>query len=156
MQQRAHPRAEPAPVGGFTMVELLVAMLVITVSLCGLAALQLRTIQAVTVSRQAHESTRLAQATLERFRAMAYARVKEQESNDWVVTLNGKGLPMRRVAVDGSAAGPYTVQQLVEDRSGGAKTRYAITVRVTWVGATTAGATPPPVQSVWLTTQRFE
>ena len=144
---------------GFTMIELLVTMLLLTVVLLGLAALQVHTIRSVTSSKRANEATRLCQAMVERYRSMQFNRVQSLAGTNWTIPTNSANQPMKEVQVDGvTAPGPFTVQQLVEDVSTPGSQRLLITVRVSWLDTST-GNNPNPGQQyrmldVVMTTQR--
>lgn len=138
------------------MIELLVTMVLMTIVLTGLAALQLQTIRQVTVSRRANEATRLAQTMVERYQSMSFGQLSAQSGSTWIIPKNPADQPMQNVAVDGVSGGPYTVQQLVEDIGSGS--RLIITVRVSWLDVSPGVAADPAqsyqTQSVIMTTQR--
>jgi prepilin-type N-terminal cleavage/methylation domain-containing protein len=124
--------AKSARVGaGFTMAELLVAMLILAIVLTGLAALQLGTIRNVTDSQRYAAATRLAEGVLSRYQALAFTALPNPlPTPEWDVVVGRNGKNLRNVGVDGESRGPYTVHQLVENDPGG---RRLITVRVTWL-----------------------
>lgn len=119
---------------GFTMVELLITMLLLTVVLTGLAALQLTTIRQVTAGRQAAEATRLAQSLVERHRSMSITQVAALSPVDeWFTLLQTDGVTeMRDVSVTGAGTGPFTAQRLVERQVINTITYHVITIRVSW------------------------
>lgn len=126
MRQRRTGRSD-----GFTMIELLMTMLVLTIVLLGLAALQVGTIRRVTASRRANEATRLAQTLLERYRHINCAALPGDTGSSWQpaqqVTTTGN-VAMTNVAVDGVNPGPYRVEEWVTDTA----TEKMIIVRATW------------------------
>ena len=71
------PRIRPSPSqqAGFTIMEVLMTMLMLSVSLVGLSALQLQSIRQVTDTRRAGEALRLAKAVVEGYTLIAYARI---------------------------------------------------------------------------------
>ena len=128
---------------GFTMIELLVTMLLLTVVLTGLAALQLHSIRQVTSSRRANEATRLAQAQVERFRAMAFTQLPPSGAS-WQQLNNAAGQPMLNVSVNGEQGGPFSAHVFVED-PGSTPARRIITVRVSWLDVS-PGHDPDPTK----------
>jgi len=125
--------------GGFTMIEVLITMLLLTVVLMGLAALQITTIRQVTLSKRANGALRLGQAIIERYqtKGFAYLPTTSSPSQTWEPVLKkDQTTPMILVAEDGESDGPFTVQQLIEiiGVSGGTGANdVLITVRVTWL-----------------------
>jgi Tfp pilus assembly protein PilV len=139
------------------MVELLVTMLLLTIALTGLAALQLYSVRQVTASRRANEATRLGQSVIERYMTMPIASLPAPGTPpDWEHELKKDGsTTMVNVGVDGESDGPYTVEHLTE--SLGTKTML-VTVRVTWKDVP-LGAPPDPTArtlEVMMSTQRAE
>ncbi len=131
-------------------------MLLLTVVLTGLAAMQVQVIRQVGGSRRANEATRLAQAIIERYKAMAFNEINNPPllPVQWRLVKNAEGKDMRNVGVDGVSPGPFTVQEMLENVG----TRKLITVRVSWL-ATSAGDPTDPAQAyqmrfVTMTTQR--
>ena len=116
---------------GFTMIELLMTMLILTIVLLGLAALQVGTIRRVTASRRANEAMRLSQTLLERYRHINCAALPGDTGTSWVpsqqVTTTGN-VAMTNVAVDGVNPGPYRVEEWVTDTA----TEKMIIIRTTW------------------------
>jgi prepilin-type N-terminal cleavage/methylation domain-containing protein len=117
---------------GFTMIELLMTMLILTIVLLGLAALQVGTIRRVTASRRANEATRLSQSLLERYRHINCAALPGDTMGTWIVavrkTISKGDIQMANVAVDTVNPGPYTVWEWVEDTA----TDKTITIRASW------------------------
>jgi len=119
---------------GFTMIELLMTMLILTIVLLGLAALQVGTIRRVTASRRANEAMRLSQTLLERYRHINCAALPNEDPGGptWVaaqrVTTTGS-YDMTNVSVDGANFGPYSVEEWVEDIG----TDKVITIRAKWI-----------------------
>jgi prepilin-type N-terminal cleavage/methylation domain-containing protein len=112
---------------GFTLVELLVTLALLTISLMGLAALQVTTIRQVTGSKHSGEATRLAESVLERYRSTSVDNLPADK--DWQVEFQrDSASQMRDVGVGGAGDGPFTVERLVEPTSDGA----LVSVRVTW------------------------
>lgn len=131
---------------GVTLLELLVVMLLLTITLTGLAALQLNTIRTVAVSKRGNEATRLAQSLVERYRTSSFANLPP--AGGWTIELNDNNAQMVSVGVDGTTSGPFTVERFVEDLDGG-KQRL-ITIKVTWLDQ------PQVSQSVLLSLRRFQ
>jgi prepilin-type N-terminal cleavage/methylation domain-containing protein len=121
---RARQRASRS--GGFTMVELLMTMLILTIVLMGLAALQVGTIRQVTASRRANEATRLAGSVIESYRHTRFADLPANTA--WLIQNNANVTQMVLVGVDGQSDGPFTVEYMAETVN---STRI-ITVRVKW------------------------
>lgn len=151
---------EPRGAGGFTMMELLVAMLILALMLTGLAALQLGTIRNVTDAQRHSGATRLAEGVLARYQAQSLTSVQNLPAPnppEWIIEVGRNGQPMRNVGVSGEGQGPFTVQRLIEDLDGG---RRLITIRVTWLetGASTgdAGATGYRTRSLMMSVQRSQ
>lgn len=149
---------------GFTMIELLITMLLLTIVLTGLAALQLGAVRQVSNSKRGSEATRLGQAVLEQLKTLGWSHTLLADSGgSFASSTNADGQVMTNVKVNGlnslSTAeldGPYTVTQLIEDVGSG--TRKIITVRVTWLDTQT-GVDPTQryaVRSVTLVTQRAQ
>lgn len=157
MTQRAK-RATPAD-DAFSMIELLVTMLLLTIVLVGLAALQVSTIRQVTVSKTASEATRLAQLVMERYRSAPYATLQAfsvRAPTWWRERKKESGTDeMVRVGVDGDSDGPFTVESLHESVGGG----ELVTVRVTWTDINRGIESTPSQQyrqhSVTMSVQRY-
>jgi Tfp pilus assembly protein PilV len=129
-----NPRRRRRPAGGaggFTMVELLMTMLLLTIVLTGLAALQVGTIHRVTASRKANEATRLCQTIVERYRFAASATYPVDTSNNWVAQANPATGGYTWNA-DANGDGPFEVHEYVEDVTVGTQTHKAITVKCSW------------------------
>jgi len=125
------------------MVELLMTMLLLTVVLMGLTALQIGTIQRVTASRRANEATRLAQTMLERYRHIGWGSLPADTSNAWIVSTLPDGTnQMANVGVDGVSTGPFTVEEFVQDDTGPNPDHKIITIRVTWRSQDKASTLP--------------
>jgi len=124
---RATPRTPDA--SGFTMVELLIAMLLLAVTMTGLAALQLNTIRTVTISKRGDEATRLAQSVVERYRTVSFLNLPGA-GTDWTVELNDNSTQMTSVGGDGLSRGPFNVERFVEALNSGKE--KLITIRVKW------------------------
>ena len=143
--------------GAFTMVELLVTMVLLTIALLGLTALQVSVIKQGTASRGMAEATRLAQLVLERYHTMPYAQVTAFAPKDtWVTELKRDGVStMVGVGPNGESDGPFTVQSFHESVGAG----ELVTVRVAW-NAGQRGLDPDPAKQyqqmfVSLSVQRF-
>ncbi len=142
---------------GFSLVELLVTLLILTVVLLGLAALQLQVVRGVKVSRRSDQATRLGQGVLERYLLMPAARLRPSVPGPgWFAPTRRDGTsPMDNVGPDGESSGPFKVRCMIEqvrEPSTGAVNGMLITVKVEWVEtATGQGALPT---SVVLTTRR--
>ncbi len=135
---------------GFTMVELLITMLLLSIAMTGLAALQIHTIRQTSGARRAGEATRLAQYALERH--LAGPIPAPLGTPDWELEINKSGQMMSGVAADGTLGGPYTVHRLVEALGTGVDQRTLITIRVQYRDVDGKGAATP--RSVYLTTMR--
>lgn len=162
------PRIRPSPSqqAGFTIMEVLMTMLMLSVSLVGLSALQLQSIRQVTDTRRAGEALRLAKAVVEGYTLIDYARIPPANAPNWmtqpkrghenVATPSTDDL-MIGVGVDGQSAGPFRAQYLVEPLQGG----MMITVQVSWRsadahgGAAATGDARFRTQRVTLSTVRF-
>lgn len=129
------------------MIEVLITMLLLTVVLMGLAALQITTIRQVTLSKRANGALRLGQAIIERYQTLGfnYLPSTSSPSQTWEPVLKkDQTTPMILVAEDGEGDGPFTVQQLIEiiGVSGGTGANdVLITVRVTWLDVIQNNAT---------------
>jgi Tfp pilus assembly protein PilV len=108
------------------MIELLITMLILTIVLMGLAALQVGTIRQVTASRRANEATRLASTVIERYRHTPYTALPADIG--WAPQLNNNLAQMTLVGVDGQSNGPFSVEYMAETVN---STRI-ITVQVKW------------------------
>ena len=148
---------------GFTMIELLMTMLILTIVMTGLAALQLTAVRQVTDSKRGSEALRLGQMVMERLTVLGYSNSLLGDSGGaWTPAQNADGQAMTNVKVNGlnnlttgEINGPYTVTYMVEDRPGN---RKVITVKVTWLD-TQSGADPSQryaVRSVTLVTQKAQ
>jgi len=138
---------------GFSMVELLVTLLILTIVLVGLAALQLQVMRGVTSSRRSDEATRLGQAVIERYIATAPTLWGADTAPAWFRQLQTDGASqMTNVDVTGQGfnTGPFTVEAMIETLL---DTSRLVTVRVSWADAVTGAATPLPAYVV-LTTRR--
>jgi len=112
------------------MIEILVSLLILTIVLLGLAALQIFAIRQVTGSKRANEATRLGQMVIERYQQMRTGDITT--TLDWNTETNQDGQPMSGVGADGKPPGPYTVDGYIE-AGGLGGTSLMITVRVTWL-----------------------
>jgi prepilin-type N-terminal cleavage/methylation domain-containing protein len=129
---------------GFSMVEMLVTMLILTIVLVGLAALQLQVVRGVTVSRHSDEATRLGQSVLERYMTLAkpldgILGIKPPGAcveSVWCTELKRDGITaMAGVDVSGESPGPFTVQSMIETY--GVPATKIVTVRVLWSESST-------------------
>ena len=140
------------------MVELLVTILVLSVVLVGLAALQVSVIRQVTGSKSASEATRLAETVMERYKSMPYADlVSFTPKGTWFTEIGRDGRSqMTNVGSDGEPGGPFTVESLHEGVGGG----ELVSVRVTWTSGTRHLDTDPAKQyrryNVTLSMQRHQ
>lgn len=142
---------------GFTMIELLITMLLLTIVMTGLAALQLTAVRQVSNSKRGSEAMRLGQMVLERLTALGFTHT-DLVPTSWIPAKNADGQSMINVKVNGLNStttgerdGPYSVNYMVELVS----TRKVITVKVTWLD-TQSGADPSQryaVRSITLVTQ---
>jgi Tfp pilus assembly protein PilV len=141
--------------GGFTMVEILVTMLFLSIVLVGLAALQLATIRSVTSSRLAAQADRLAHSRIEFYQSLSWSNFPSPATWNNPSKKNGTE-GMINVAVDGESPGPFTVWEMIE-ASG--TTSRALTVRVSWTDVTasttaTAGTMEYRTQNVFMSLLR--
>ena len=140
------PRASSQ--GGFTMIEIMITMLLLTVILVGLAALQIATIRQVSLSRRASGALRLGQVLIEDYRGTPFVNLPSIDSPDWEDEMKKDGInPMEGVSENGETNGPYTVQRLVETPKGSVITAgdRLITVRVSWLDLM-PGTDPDPTK----------
>ena len=127
---RKLPASKASGDAGFTLLEVLISMLLLTIVMVGLAGLQLTTIRTVTASRGTSEAERLAQSRIERFQGMAFPALPGVQG--WTPPLMKDGVTqMTNVGVDGESAGPYSVDEMVE-ASGTGGTSLVLSVRVSW------------------------
>ncbi len=135
-------RALGARQGGFTMIEVLITMLLLTVVLLGLAALQITTIRQVSLSNRANGALRLCQSVIERYQNQTFSLLPSTASTDWEPVFKKDGTtPMTLVGEDGESDGPYTVQQFIElTNDNGDK---LITARATWLDAVQSNDSDP-------------
>lgn len=135
---------------GFTMVEILVSLLLASISMVGLTAIQIQTIRQTTIAKRSTEATRLAQMVIDRYKSTSFANLPaplnpvEWERELWNTT------EMTRVGSNGMGDGPYTVDRLIEAIG----TRRVITVRVSWQSTNPQAGNA--TQSVVFTTQRMQ
>jgi prepilin-type N-terminal cleavage/methylation domain-containing protein len=150
---------------GFTLVEILMTLLIITIIVLGLTALQIATIRTVGYAKEAGEATRLAQLVLTRYKGVSLANLPSQPcffgaTPQWCTELmNDQATQMRYVDATGQGDGPFTVetmiQQIVNPPS------FLISVRVSWLNKKSVPVGPPAmpteanVVNVTLTIQRF-
>ena len=99
---------------GYTIIEVLVTMLLLSIVLTGLAALQINTVRQVTIAKRANEATRLGQMVLEGYKVMQYATLASLATSTWVVETNKFSSAMSNVGPDGYSSGPFTVRVLIE------------------------------------------
>jgi prepilin-type N-terminal cleavage/methylation domain-containing protein len=148
---------------GFTMAELLVTMLILTVVLVGLAALQISSVRQVTASQASAEATRLAERRLEYWRNVSLASLIPSPGTAWQIALNQRvtGTPqMVNVGASGEGNGRYTVREFIEQLTDPQAGNYfQVSVQVIWAAqrinrAATAGQEYAQ-RSVVLSTRRF-
>jgi prepilin-type N-terminal cleavage/methylation domain-containing protein len=123
---------------GFTMLEVLITLLLLSIVILGLTALQVATIRQVTSSRRATEAMRLAQNVIERYRSIPFAQLPPAASS-WATVKRIDGSDMTKVSIDGYKDGPYSAYQMVESASG----VKIITIRVTWMEIVPGQAAAP-------------
>ena len=137
---------------GFTMLEVLITMLILTIVLVGLAALQVATIRQVTLARNANGALRLGQSVIEKYRRMAFINLPGTTSPDWEqVPQKDPAYYMDNVFEDGQwrgskgawRYGPYTVNVFAEVTGNADR---LITVRVTWLDLM-PGTNPDPTKT---------
>ncbi len=160
-------RREPShSQGGFTMAELLVTMLLLTVVLVGLAALQISSVRQVTASQASAEATRLAERRLEYWRNVTIGDVAAATTagTTWQIALNQRvsGSPqMLNVNATGEGDGPYTVREFIEQLTDTqAGLYYQISVQVIWgaqrINRSATTGQEYSQRSVVLSTRRFQ
>jgi Tfp pilus assembly protein PilV len=135
------------------MVEILITMLILTIALVGLAALQVTSIQQVTQSGRNAEAVRLAESILTRYKSMSTANLAGELTTGWEVELGPSGTQqLKDVGADGdpTGSGPYTVERLIEQHNN----RYLVTIRVSWV-TSQVGGDNQEMRQVELTTERY-
>ena len=134
--RKVRRRAEP----GFTLVEVLVAMALLSIVFLGLSGLQLTGVRQTTAARRAGEGLRLTQSMIEQHQAMSFAVIWAiVPVGGWNTMLKRDGVTqMVGVGVDGEADGPFTVERRVDHDGGEA----VVNVRVSW-----RDITPDPAQS---------
>ena len=138
------PRKGQPGDGGFTMLEVLMTMLILTIVLLGLAALQVATIRQVTLARNANEGLRLGQSIIEKYRRLAFIDLPGTTSPDWEPVFKKDGITkMEMVGDDGEKNGPFTVTQFNEVATAGDR---LITIRVTWLDLM-PGQNPDPTKT---------
>ncbi len=118
------------------MIEILMTLLLLTVVLLGLTALQVASIRQTTATRRTTEATRLAQSILERHQRLPIANVKALTPVDvWYTMLQkDQKTTMVSVGVDGESDGPFSVERMVETQTAASGlVHYLITVRVSWL-----------------------
>ena len=132
---------------GFTLVEILVTMLILSIVFLGLAGIQLSVIRNVGYSKTASEATRLAQSRIEFYQSMSGAAVTTyftttpHSSGTWFTVATSVG-------VDGVSSGPFTL----EERGDLVSPAWVVTTRVTWLAVSTSGGAMP--RNVMITTRR--
>ena len=136
VRREVRRRAEP----GFTLVEVLVAMALLSIVLLGLAGLQLTGVRQTTAARRAGEGLRLAQSVVEQHQAMSFAVIWAiVPVGGWNTLLKRDGVTqMAGVGVDGERDGPFTVERRVDHDGGEA----VVNVRVSWLDVTADPAQP--------------
>lgn len=121
------PKKNSSNASGFTMVELLMTMLILTIVLVGLATLQVHTIRQVTDSKNSAEALRLGQSVLERLKAETFA---PSTTTGWIQEINQNAQEMKNVSVNGVGQGPYTVERNVETGTNGL---VRVSIKVSWL-----------------------
>ncbi|MFH1130278.1 MAG: prepilin-type N-terminal cleavage/methylation domain-containing protein [Pseudomonadota bacterium] len=112
---------------GFTFVEVLMTMLLLTIVLVGLASLQVFTIREVTGSQRTSSALRLGQAMIEHWKINHFALSAD---TDWTIQTNQNNSEMKNVGVNGVSPGPFTVERFIEAVPG--MPLYRISIRVSW------------------------
>jgi len=111
--------------GGFTLIEVLVAITVTAIALTGIAAMGVSTIEADINSRYVNTATALAQAKLEELRIVRRTNLAWAEGTHWENGLYEDG----RVS-----DGPYDRRWIVDHDYGNFTNLYRVTVTVFWEG----------------------
>jgi len=104
--------------GGFSLLEVVVAMLILTIGLLGMAMLQLSAIQGNAYSQKVTEANALIANKIEEYRQMPFNDIESNEEED--------------VRLHGSDTTLYTRRTTVEDNTPAAGLK-TITVEVGWV-----------------------
>lgn len=156
---RRRPPRKRGSDDGFTMIEVLMTLLLLTIVLLGLAALQIATIRQVSTARRASGALRLAQALVEEYQSRPFAQLPSVGTPDWETEKQVDGVTdMVGVAENGTSPGPFTVHRFVEvPATSGDR---VITVRVSWLDIM-PGANVNPTQEyrtldVLLTVRRID
>ena len=135
---------------GFTIVEVLMGMLLMTIVMLGTMAMQITNIQQSGDLRSSSAAARLAQATIQRLQSVSTANVAPT-GGVWVGTLAADGANLlQNVDAQGSGPGPFTVEQLVEPIGAG----LIVSVRVSWWPPHAAPTAVRP-RSLTLSTRRY-
>jgi prepilin-type N-terminal cleavage/methylation domain-containing protein len=140
---------------GFTMVELLVTMVLLSIILLGLAALQITTLRQASDSQRSGEALRIAEREIDVWRSVRLSQVSSNAtSGDGWDVLHG-GVLVRADGHPDAAAGLYRVERRIEANSG--PSGWRIIVRVSWIGAmsSTVGPGPHRREQVVLVTERW-
>lgn len=144
--------------GGFTMIEVLITMLMLTIIMLGLAALQIATIRQVTLARRANGALRLGQAIIERYQSVGFRDLPSIATPDWETVKKVDGSDMIGVAEDGERNGPFSVHQFIEIPA--VSGDRIITVRVSWLDVMPGANVDPNQQyrtlDVLLTLRRID
>jgi type IV pilus assembly protein PilV len=130
-------RTQRSREGGFTLIEVLITMVLLSVALLGLMTLQIATMRNVTGSRRANAAVNLAQSVVERYQSESFANLPPDTDGAWITVLNENMADMVGVGVDGESTGPFTVDLLAEDVG----TERLLTVRVSWLDVAPSGRT---------------
>lgn len=114
---------------GFTLIEVLIAMLIATVGLLALAMMQGNAIQGNSYGSRLTQATTLAQARLEQLNSTL---LSPNDSTTTNLMVNGEGVTEAGIDGEGNADGPFTLTWMVEENTLFSR---KITVTVTWPGA---------------------
>ena len=117
---------EKSKLKGFTLIEVMIAVVILAAGLLALATMQIVSIRSNAFSTEMTYATMLAQSRLEQFRNMAYDSI-ESDSDFITASETSKGIP-------------YTVQWTVVDNTPTTDMK-TIELDVTWQGTPAGSAT---------------
>jgi prepilin-type N-terminal cleavage/methylation domain-containing protein len=93
-----------APEGGFTIIEILIALLVLLIGMAGVLSLQLTSVEATSFSRHATEASVLAEDKMEQLRTVPLAVLTDgTDQVDARGVIDAEGLYTRTWTIDGAS-----------------------------------------------------